>query len=390
MDRAALGRVLLDLVGTETNPDLEPLTEHDWTALNRIAGLHRLEVLLHAMHQQSPAIPAEIAAQWFIAHRRGAMEVMVWQSELAETFAKLEAAGYAPVALKGAWLAAYAYPEPVQRPLRDIDLLLPADQVLPAWRMLVEDGCVPIQHSKLSLEDHARLEQHMPPLTLPRGTVLELHSRISELSGRLEYATPAGNEAELLARAVTIDGIRYPEPTDMLAHLVIHAVYGHRLDCGPLLLSDVYFLIKRHPVDWARFWQAANTGKWAAGAALVFALVRAAHGAKAVPDDPAEPEPPSPDMLALAQDLLVQDYEAKTYARLAAALATGGFGYAWRRLTGRVAGGAESTVLIDRKAEGGRIGWAVSRIGAMARDLANPEVRAEARRLARFRRWLEP
>ena len=67
--------------------------------------------------------PAQIAASWQAAHRIAAMQAMVQRAELAETCALLERAGFAPIALKGAWLSAHAYPEPAQRPMRDIDLL---------------------------------------------------------------------------------------------------------------------------------------------------------------------------------------------------------------------------------------------------------------------------
>ena len=77
------------------------------------------------------------------------------------------------------------------------------------------------------------------------------------------------------------------------------------------------------------------------------------------------------------------------FSRFAATLATGGFGYVWRRITGKVEGGAQDGVTIDRGAEGGRIRWALHRAGSLLRDLTDPRVRAQTRLLARYRRWLE-
>lgn len=384
-------RLLLALLGSIDQPAPETLGRLDavdWSRLGAIARIHRLGPQLHALHRENSGIPASLRKDWRDAYRLAALTALAQRSDLEECCALLEANGFRPVALKGAFLSRHAWPDPAQRPMRDIDLLLPQDQVLDAFRLLRAQGCAQPEPSKLALDDHVRLEQHMPVLVLPRGSWLELHMRVSELDGRLEYATPAGNEAALIDRAITLDGIRFPCPTDMLAHLVTHAIYGHRLDCGPLLLGDVRHLVDKHPLDWDGFWREARAQRWEPGAALVFELVRASHGAQAVPRHAAEP-PVGADLLELARDLIVQDWQTKTYSRFAAAFATGGLGYVWRRMTGRVEGAGAAAVTIERHGEGGRLRWAWARAASMARQLADPEVRAQARQLARYRRWLE-
>ena len=387
MSSRRAGRALLDLLGTVTEPPA--LDRAEWAALASVAALHRLEPLLHSRHGENPAIPQDVRDQWREAHRRAAMVTLAQRADLEDCAALLAGQGFAPVALKGAFLAAHAYPEPALRPMRDLDLLVPQEQVLPAYEALMAAGYQPFAVPKIALAEHARLEAHMPPLAMPRGSVLELHARISERDGRLEYATPAGNEAAVMARAVTLDGIRYPAPTDMLAHLVIHAVYGHRFDCGPLLLSDVHYLVARHPVDWSAFWTAARAGAWHDGARLVIELVRRYHGADAVPPRPAEPAVPPEAILDLARDLLVQDWQRKLFPRLLATAMTGGFGYLAKRLTGRVGAEGQDAVTIDRAREGGRLRWAGRQAAQMARDLASPAVRRQAWQLAKFRRWIE-
>jgi hypothetical protein len=37
----------------------------------------------------------------------------------------------------------------------------------------------------------------------------------------------------------------------MLAHLIIHSVCDHWLDCSPLLLADIACLLHAEPVEWA-------------------------------------------------------------------------------------------------------------------------------------------
>jgi hypothetical protein len=389
MDARGLRRVLLDLVGTARVPDLSALHPQDWLALATMAQLHRLGPLLHARHGDTAAVLEQVRSEWSDSYRAARLAAMALDADLRDCVVLLEAHGFAPVALKGAFLARHAYPDPALRPMRDLDLLLPGEQVLEAYRLLLASGYAQPDAAKIPLEEVARLEQHMPALVMPRGSVLELHARVSELAGRLEYATPDGNEAALIARAVTIDGLRYPEPTDMLAHLITHAVYGHRFDCGPLLLSDLRFLAERHEIDWPRFWGDARSGEWERGAALVIALVREYHGADAVPASESEPMPPDPATLDLARNLLLQDYQAKKFARFAATILTGGWRYILLRSTGRVSAVGEQATHIDRSAEGGRLRWAGRQLGELWHDLRDPAVREQVRQLARFRRWIE-
>lgn len=190
----------------------------------------------------------------------------------------------------------------------------------------------------------------------------------------------------MIGRATKIDGIRYPDPTDLLAHLVTHAVYGHRFDCGPLILTDVAFLTTRHPIDWPRFHVAAAADGWGKGAALVLTLVREFCGPDTIP---APPEPPDRATRDLAAELMLQDWRTKQTPRFLATVLTGGWRYALRRTSGTVAAEATEAAVIDRTNEGGRLRWAGRNLVAMWRDLCNPELRRQTRQLARFRRWIE-
>ena len=229
----------------------------------------------------------------------------------------------------------------------------------------------------------------MPVLVTPRGTIIELHARLSEPLGKLEYAMPELDAAGLLARARTLDGLLHPASADLLDHLVIHAIYGHRLDCGPLLLDDIRFLAARDPIDWTAFWTRARAGGWEAGARLVVELVRHYHGAQTIPAVPAEPAAPPAPVLRMAQKLLLQDFTTKKFARFMATLATGGVSTVLARITGRVRAEGEGELRIDRRDHGGRLRWALGQAGAMLRDLSNPAIRRQSRDLAQFKRWLE-
>jgi hypothetical protein len=77
------------------------------------------------------------------------------------------------------------------------------------------------------------------------------------------------------------------------------------------------------------------------------------------------------------------------FSRFAAAFVSGGFGYVWRRITGRVERDGGAAVTIDRARDGGRLRWAWQRGTSLLRDLADPRIRAQTRHLVRYRRWLE-
>ena len=388
MDQAALRRFLLDLVGTAGVPDLTVPSERDWAALDRMAAQHRLQPLLHARHREQDAIPSALRAAWQTAHRFAALEALVQQAELAETCALLERLGFAAIALKGAWLSVHAYPEAAQRPLRDLDLLVRPDEVVAAFHAFLDAGYVQAEPADMRLEDIVRLDKHMPPLVAPRGTRIELHHRLWELDGRLDHASPA-QDAQLRQRAIRGPGaIRYLAPQDLLAHLIIHAVYSHRLDCGPLVLSDIDLLIRKEKIDWQRFWSDAAEQGWRDGARLMLELVATYRSGASIDFAPDHGPAVPARLLAAAPDLLLQDLDTRASAGLAAAAIKGGASsLAARVLRRRSAEG--QTVTAPPPGKGGLLGWLSSRTARSLRDLVRSDVRRQSRRMAELSQWLD-
>ncbi len=379
MDQPALRRILIGLTVKEPT-ELARLSAKDWVRLDAMAAQHRLQPLLHAFHRDDGRITGDIRAGWRAAHRSAAMVSLAQQADLAETAALLEARGFAPIALKGSYLAWHAYPEPALRPMRDLDLLVEPETVVPAFGCLQAAGYRLGEAPEMPLADIVRLEKHLPVLIAPRGTPVELHHRLWEPSGRLDHATPAPAEADIRQRAIRLAGIAFPAPEDTLAHLIVHAVYGHRLDCGPLVLSDLRFLAQGQVIDWDRFWGRAERKGWAGAAGLLFALAR-------LPLPRQSLEPPSA-LLALAPDLLLQNLGTRQSAGFGAAVITGGPAALLRRLTGKRQATGVVAARRDMAGEGGALGWAWSRLRRTVGDLASGEVRRQSRDLARLSRWL--
>jgi len=390
MDIAALRRTLLDLLATARQPVpalLAGMNNSDWDRLAAMASQHRLQPRLHALHRDNPAVPEAVRAAWRGEHRISAMRAMVQHAELRECCALLEAEGFAPLALKGAWLAWHAYPEAAQRPLRDLDLLVPENRVVAAYDALLAQGHVLDDELELTIDEMVRMDKHLPAVAAPRGTRIELHHRMWEPDGRLDHSSPEGDEDAVRARAVRIGEIAYPSAEDMLAHLIIHAAYSHRLDCGPLVLSDIHFLLQASPIDGQALRVRAAREGWLAGASLLLALVAHYHGGEVL--EGFANAPPPTGLLAAAPDLLLQDLDTRKSAAFAAAALAGGPSALLRRMRGRREIAAGESVQRDLRDEGGFIGWAVSRLGRSLGDLAHGDVRRQSRELARLSRWLD-
>ena len=399
-DLRVLRRLLLALIAAGDGPPdatLAGLTPADWHALDDMAWQHRLQPLLHArrgLGSTSPAtVPQPILERWSAAYRTSGLRALKARADLAETTARLESAGFAPIALKGAWLAWHAYPNPALRPLRDLDLLLTPETVIPAFEHLVAQGYTPPESFEFSLEDAVRIDKHLPPLTSPRGITIELHQRLWEIDGRMDHAAPRANEAAVRARAIRSGSIGYPHPADMLAHLVIHAVYDHRLDCGPLLLPDIAYLLAprpfESPIDWAPFWAQAEAQGWREGAALVLELVRA-HDPAAPVHIPPGAAPPH-QVIDAAADLLLQNLFTRRSAGVVATMTARGPAAFWRRITARRADTHDTATPVTRDlaGEGGFAQWALTRVRRTVGQLAQPDVRQQSRDLAALSKWLD-
>jgi hypothetical protein len=148
-----------------------------------------------------------------------------------------------PVLLKGYGLASRFYPDPLLRPMSDVDLLISPRQLSAAKRALVEVG--------LSMQD-AEMERywraHTHHLTFNgAAAAVELHfTAIKDMGSSIEADA-------LLARAIsdTLEGrhVRYLRPEDEVTYLSTHAT--HHLLSGAGWLYDLKLLLKKHPhLDW--------------------------------------------------------------------------------------------------------------------------------------------
>lgn len=391
---AAAKHVLLGMLGGAAPGSQTDLANPDWPTIATMAAAHRLEPLLAwRAITDGWAVPDEVASAWDAARRTAALHSLGFQAALRLAGGRLDAAGIGWVALKGVALAWRDYPAPELRPMRDIDLLVARADVLHAAGVLAAAGFAMPGSDAAAVAEALRQDKHLPPLEhTGLGVTLELHHALSDAPERHGYRTPQLDPAAMLAgrEALAVGGASVPCPAseDLLAHLMVHALYGHRLDCGPLVLADIHFLLAGREIDWCRFVATAQAQGWERGAALLLALTARHFG----PQPHVLPHPPEA-ILAAAQDALLADPatrdHAETLADLTAARSPAALAHAVRRRL------KPDRQVVASESTGGGGGWGfwavwvARRFARLASRLGDRRARREARGAAAVIRWLQ-
>ncbi len=267
---------------------------------------------------------------------------MLLQGELPRVHRILANAGIPYVALKGAFLAYHAYPQPGLRPLRDLDLLVPAEQVMDANRVLRANGFTQYELKPGDPEAWAKVVHHLPPLESPSGIFVEIHHELARRTTE-DGQLPDPDESRrfwerCIRRRFMGEDVLYESPTDLLLHLVLHAAFHHRFENGPLLLSDVAMLLRAEPIDWPLFWALASRAGITRGCVLVLRLTMRQWGELPIewPGGPERTDTCEDDLGAQMENaaaVMVWDAEARkalaTGDALAERIAHAGFLRAW-------------------------------------------------------------
>lgn len=251
MRRPAATRLLLDVLQPDTSPPLATLDERAWQALADAALRHALAPYLWLRLQErnaSSIIPPGIGESLQATHTLATLRAEAWQRQLEQVLRALNGTGVPTILLKGAHLGREVYPAALARPLSDLDLLVPPDDLSRAVRALGDAGyALPTPEDWASYRDH----HHAPPVRRAGRLPVELHATIepcappfnlplADLWTRARCTTAGGTGAYVLA------------PEDLLLHLAVHMGHSHLLGSSLVRICDVALVLTRYGanMDW--------------------------------------------------------------------------------------------------------------------------------------------
>jgi Uncharacterised nucleotidyltransferase len=311
--------VLLDILSSARPVSAEAvaaLSRDDWAAISKIVRQHRLGPMLDNRHRERGPnwpIPEAIRTEWAQAARQAAMRALRIQATLMQIAECLSPIEVEFLVLKGGWLAWHAYPKPGLRPMRDLDLLVDPDTALRVHSALVGIGFKSDADGP-ALEHALAHGKHLPPIqSAIHGINVEIHSRLYHAGSSASDGAEAmaGRVARKIAHRLGRFDIGYLSPTDSLLHLIVHAVYDHHFDNGPVVFDDIAFILATQLVDWSLFWSMAEQNSWTNGCALAFGLTEHQHGTQPVTWPEAGPIAVPSEILIRARQLCLQDWDVR-------------------------------------------------------------------------------
>jgi hypothetical protein len=251
MPASSSTHLLLDILGRGTAPVPRDLPEQEWDALLAAASRQFvLPLLWHRLRERDAAAlpPAAVQQQLADAHTLGLLRAEAWHQQLEELLAALQAHAVPAALLKGAFLAAHAYPSTAVRPMGDLDLLVPGELLARAIDALADVGYARPDARTWAVH---RTHRHPPPLTRPGRLQVELHVGIEPTT--TPFTLPL---ADVWTRAQPVpgggQGALALAPEDLLLHLATHMGRSHLLGSSLVRVYDVAVWLERFgpAADW--------------------------------------------------------------------------------------------------------------------------------------------
>lgn len=194
-------------------------------------------------------IPYEIRLNWDHICAENFLDTSMTLNGVRRILSVLEEGGVPAAVLRGIRMAYEIYPDPVMRPMRDVDILIPPDSHAAVRTLLAQAGMEPekILRSQLVYRIHGKdYEIHWSYVTPRRYRgVADYHQWLSDTRA---VATPQGTVCSLSLE-------------NELLGLIIHAFLHHELSRISQLV-DIALVMKREGLDWEYI------KRWAADARL--------------------------------------------------------------------------------------------------------------------------
>lgn len=199
------------------------------------------------------------------------------ESRMLSALDTLSEAEIEPVLLKGAALALTVYGSFVARPMSDVDLLVPREDVMRARDALTASGWTEgVDNSPEFYEGH----HHLQPLVDSQGTgtSLELHTSLF-FEGHPFALT--SDDIRRRAEKVVVHGrtVLVPSVHDQLLHLCLHFAWSHMMATGAWrAFRDLDALLRTERVDWKEFVTLARDARGGSACYWTFRLARSVAG----------------------------------------------------------------------------------------------------------------
>ena len=254
--------------------DLKQMSERDWADLINVSHDHRLgPVLYQSLARDSivELIPENLIENLQAQYQLHRVRNLKAYQALTELVELLKSNNIASVALKGAYLSIFAYPDIALRPMRDLDLLVPEQQVIYAYDLLIAKGYKRL-HGSGGPESALETAHHLPALVSSTGIVVELHHRITQPAKYETCLITQNIWSRSMVKKIGKVNVQFASPEDLLIHLCEHASIHHLFNIGPLILSDINYLVNTHELDWGYILQA--TKEYQLTKALLITLVQ--------------------------------------------------------------------------------------------------------------------
>ena len=388
-------RIIVQICGGSAppGPRFAALGHADWLALEAIAMRTRTANLLRRyLADNRIEAPDDIRAGLDDLYRRQSIYGLEQRMVLGRVSHLLGERGIPNVALKGAALAFTVYPQPAMRPLRDIDILVPADRAEEAHRWLRDNRFALAAWA----QDYGTEYNHqLPELVCENDQVtVEIHHRIFSRDWHGDTELSA-----LLLRTATMARLGktatcFAHPLANLLHLTVHATLHNCFENGPLTIADVHALWRHPELDREELVAAADG--MALGRSLDLLLAIARHAGPI--EVPAWLEPrigaasPFVDRALDAMFQLPAEVEQRALVRrLQFREAEAGPLAALRRMirpTPQKLAELAGTQARDRRRWIGYPAWLWQRGRNYLRGIASGSVRSAAHRDAQMLRWL--
>lgn len=194
----------------------------NWDYVLKIAHRHRVLPLVYWRLKtfSTEQVPAQVLERMRSDFRENALHNLMMLNELKSLLRLLGNVGIAVIPFKGVFLALQAYDHNALRMIRDIDLIVPHEDVHRAKDRLLENG-YRIHEEYLGSDDNPLFEQHAHTFSLvnrTNGMQIELHWRF--MPG-VRIDTDHFWHRALPGQIDGIEALQLP-PEDLLLLLLIH------------------------------------------------------------------------------------------------------------------------------------------------------------------------